>query len=214
MALQRFVVTATILIWALEVLVLAYPQASDLKEVQKTYPRTLSGVVQQISEPTNSTNVPPPPPAPIGAIECFTSGRGRQPTDVRGCRPTLNYFRTFPNYRRIQDFIEDRCPKNPYKPPYAVHQIQSNCAIQIASGNPQIVDNFSFEQARALAMEILEVCQDHGGHGGYAPIGHGVGWAVSVIGYSLPPAPPEPSGLPDQVGLGNVTSVPVMIVEA
>ena len=209
MALQRFVVTVTFLIWGLEVL--AYPQKKHLGEVHKTYIRTSSDVVQQISVPTNSTNAPPLPPAPIGVIECFTSAQGRRTTTVSGCRPTLNYFRGFPDYRKIQDFMEDRYPKNPSKPPYAVHQIHSDCAIQIAAANPTIIDDFSFEQARALAIEILEVCEDHGSRGGVAPIGHGVGWRVSVIGWTLPPDRPSLRGAGD---LGNGTSVPVMVVES
>lgn len=212
MALQRFVVTATLFIWGLEVL--AYPQAKDLGEVQKINPRAASNVVQQISVPTNSTNAPPLPPAAIGLIECYVPGQGRKTTNVTGCRPTLNYFRGFPNYRKIQDFMEGRYPKNPSKPPYAVHHINSNCAIQIASANPAIIDDFSFEQARGLAIEILEVCQDHGGRGGSAPIGHGVGWTVSVIGWTLPPDPPDLPGLLEEGGLRNKTSVPVMLVEA
>ncbi len=47
-------------------------------------------------------------------------------------------------------------------------------------------DDFSFEQARGLAIEILEECEEKGGRGGVAPIGHGVGWAVSVIGWKVP----------------------------
>ena len=110
--------------------------------------------------------------------------------------------------------MEGRYPKNPYKPPYAVHQIHSNCAIQIAATNPTIIDDFSFEQARALAIEILEVCEDHGSHGGVAPIGHGVGWTVSVIGWTLLPDPPDRPNLRGEGGLGNGTSVPVMVVES
>ena len=206
MAVQRFVMTVALLTCGLTTL--AYPQAKDFQEVQ-THPRTLSGIVQRISIPTNSTKAPPLPPAPIGFIECFQDGQGRVTTDVDGCRPTLNYFRSFPAYRRIQDFKEGRWPKLPSKPPYAIHHELSNCAVQIASDDPSIIDDFSFEQARALATEILEVCRDHGGFGGFAPIGHGRGWRVSVIGFRLPPDPPDGTGLLEGIGLGNETLVPV-----
>ncbi len=212
MALQNFVISALLLSCALAVL--AHPQAKDLREAQRTYSRALSGVVQQDSVLTNSTHAPPLPPTPIGIIECFQGGRGRIATDVDGCRPTLNHFRTFPNYRRLQDFIEGRCPKLPSKPPYAVHQVQSTCAIQIYSGNPLTRDAFSFEQVRALATQILEDCQDPGGYGGFAPIGRGVGWEVVVIGFKLPPDPPYRTGLFEDPGSGNGTSVPIEIVEA
>ena len=211
MALQRFIMVAVLFGWSITVS--AYPQAKDLREAQRIHPRTLPGVLQQISLPTNGTTTPPQPPAPIGVIVCFERDQGFPPTDVDGCRPTLNYFRTFPNYRRIQDFMEDRYPKLPSKPPYAVHHKLSNCAVQIASGDPMIIDDFSFEQARALATEILEVCQDSGGHGGTAPIGHGRGWKVSVIGFALPPDPPDGTGLLEEMSSGNETSVPVEVVD-
>ena len=185
MVLPNLLITITLLNWGS--IILAYPQAKGLGVAQRTYPRAVSGVLQQISVPTNNTTTPPLLPAPVGTIECFASGQGRPSTDVDGCRPTLNYFRTFAKYRVIQDFMEDRYPKLPSKPPYAVHHIHSNCAVQIASEDPYTLDTFSFEQARTLATEILEICQDHGGHGGVAPIGHGIGWRVSVIGFKLDP---------------------------
>lgn len=212
MALQSFVMVALGFNW--NTMALAYPQAQNIGETQSILPRLSSNLLQQISVPTNSTNTPPLPPAPIGVIECFHAGQGRRSTDVDGCRPTLNYFRTFPNYRRIQDFMEGRYPKLPSTPPYAVHSVLSTCAIQIASEDPYTIDDFSFEQARALATEILEDCQDHGAYGGFGPIGHGVGWRVSVIGFSLPPDPPDRTGLLDGFTAGNGTSVPVVIVEA
>lgn len=212
MVLQRLFLFPLLLHWSLTAF--AYPQAMHLRELQSVYPRISPNIVHQISVPTNSTSTPPLPPSPIGAIECFQSEQGRQPTDVNGCRPTLNYIRTFPNYRLIQDFMEDRYPKLPSKPPYAVHHVHSNCAVQIASGSPYTIDDFSFEQARALATEILEVCLDHGGHGGWAPIGHGVGWRVGVIGWKLPPDPPDRIGPLEEVVSRNGTLVPVNIVEA
>lgn len=212
MAFQTFFTTAILFGWGLTVV--AYPQAKDLAEAQKTYPRSLPGIVQQISVFTNRTNTPPQPPAPIGVIECFLPARGRSVTDVDGCRATLNHFRSFPKYRLFQNFMEGRYPKLPSTPPYAVHHIHSNCAVQIASGNRYTIDDFSFEQARALATEILEICQDHGGLGGAAPIGHGVGWTVTVIGWSLPPDPPGDIGLLEGIGSVNETLVPVRIVEA
>ena len=215
MALQRFIVTAILFNWALKAL--AYPHAKDLQEVRSIDPWTLSGVIPQLSVPTNSTNAPPRPPrppAPIGVIQCFQQSQSHVHTDVDGCRPTLNYIRTFPNYRRVQDFMEERYPKIPSKPPYAIHHEGSNCALQIASDNPLTIDDFSFEQARALATEILEVCQDRGGRGGFAPIGHGVGWRVCVIGFKLGPGPPVDTSLLEEVGLRNGTSLPVAVVEA
>lgn len=86
--------------------------------------------------------------------------------------------------------------------------------MQIASEDAETVDSFSFEQARALAIEILEVCKDHGGYGGSAPIGHEVGWSVSVVGYAVTPDPPDRTGMLRGLGLENGTLVPIRMVEA
>lgn len=142
-----------------------------------------------LSVPSNTSSASLYPSYPAtNEIKCYTPGDGREPTTVDDCRPVLKFLRTLPNYRKVQDFMEDRSPKQPSKPPYIWHTEDSNCAIQIASGNPLAVDWFSFEEARALATEILEACQAHGGLGGYAPIGeYRTGWDVKVVGYKYPP---------------------------
>ena len=143
----------------------------------------------------NSTRVhvnplpPPPPPASIGVIECFGPHPRRPQTSVDGCRHTLNAIRAFPDYRKVQDFLTGWWPRLPSRPPYAVHDDRSNCVIQIDTGDPRVADDFSFEQVRALATEILEVCTDRGGRGGFAPIGHGTGWRVAVLGFVTPRDP-------------------------
>ena len=53
---------------------------------------------------------------------------------------------------------------------------KSDCAIEIASGNPYIVDRFSYEMVRSVAIDIVEACQDVGGFGGWSPIGNCIGW--------------------------------------
>ena len=186
MALHLFIITAMLYSWISTGS--AYPQSIHPKVSQRTFPPELFNAFPQVSVPINDTDDPlVVPPTAIGEIECFHSGQDRPFTNVEGCRPTLNYFRTFPNYRLVQDFMEARYPKLPSKPPYAVHHTRSNCAVQIASTSPLVIDKFSFEQARALATEILEMCEDSGGHGGVAPIGHGTGWRVAVVGYVLHP---------------------------
>ena len=209
MALQRFSMTAMLFTSAL--IVLAYPNAKDLRALHRTNPSTLSGIVLQSP---NSTNAPPLPPGPIGVIECFPANLDRPYTDVEGCRLTLNYLRTFPDYRKIQYFLEGRYPKLPTKPPYAIHHQESTCALRINSHDPRVMDDFSFEQARALATEILEVCKDRGGRGGFAPIGHGIGWAVTVVGFELPPDPPDGTSLLEEIGKGNGNPLPVVTAKA
>ena len=210
MAPRRFFISAILLTCAINTS--AHPHAIDLRSLQTTNPSTLSIIIPQTSEPDVNSTAPPRPPGPVGAIVCFEAHPTRPKTNVDGCRPTLNYFRGFPNYRLVQDFQEGRYPKVPSKPPYSVHHKHSNCAIEIASNNPSIRDQFSFEQARALATEILEVCQDKGGRGGTARIGHGIGWRVSVVGYILPPDPPDGLGVLEEGGEENGTSSPAVVV--
>ncbi len=176
MALKRCVVTALLLSGSM--MTFAHPRALN--------PPSLSILVPTLF---NTTTAPPRPRPPIGAIVCFTPEASHRTTTVAGCRPTLNHFRSFPNYRLVQDFQQGGLyprPKLPSKPPYAVHNVNSDCAVQIASEREGVRDDFSFEQARGLAIEILEECEGKGGRGGVAPIGHGVGWAVSVIGWKVP----------------------------
>ncbi len=126
-----------------------------------------------------------PPPPPIGAISCFTARASSRQTSVAGCRPTLNYFRSFPNYRLVQDFLQGGLyprPRIPSKPPYAVHHLHSDCAVQIASEEDGVRDDFSFEQARALATEILETCMEMGGRGGRRRLGMGWGGRLVLLG--------------------------------
>ena len=69
------------------------------------------------------------------------------------------------------------------------HVLQSDCVIQVAAASPSATDYFSFKQVRDLAMEVIEYCQDHGGHGGRTGIGVDANYAVQVFAYkSLPPS--------------------------
>lgn len=113
-------------------------------------------------------------------ITCFTTGTH---TNVTSCRPTLNHFRTFPFYRLIQPFREGFSPKLPNKPPLIIYHRESTCAVEIQATSPLIEDEFSYEQVRGVATDIVEECQEEGGFGGYGPVGAGVGWMVKVIGF-------------------------------
>lgn len=149
-------------------------------------PRSLA-----LSLPINTTV-----PLSLGnTVMCMTSDDpSSRPTTIDGCRPNLNWIRTLPNYRRIQDFQENWGPKLRFtggleKPPFTWHVLGSDCAVQVASGNPAVIDHFSFEQVRTLATDIIEECKLGGGkgwgHGGIAPIGRGLGWTVAVSGFVL-----------------------------
>ena len=128
---------------------------------------------------------PSPPPAPHPMrITCFQTGM--RTTTVATCRPTLNVLRTFPFYRRVQTFQESRSPTIPDKPPLYVYVRSSDCALQLASGRPDVVDRFSYEMVRQKAIDIVEECQDYGAFGGWSPMGRGLGWYVKIIGFKEP----------------------------
>lgn len=135
-----------------------------------------------------TTNQPLPSfSTPNPAITCFPSG---STTTVAGCRVALNYFKDFPNYKVVQPFQMGRCPTilNDQKPPLLIFAKEANCAIEITTNKPSdvnIVDAFSFEEVRRLAMDVIEDCQDAGGHGGWSPLGRGVGWHIRVIGVDI-----------------------------
>ena len=124
---------------------------------------------------------PSPQPAPhrLG-ITCFQTGMR---TSVATCRPTLNVLKTFPSYRRVQDFQESRSPTIPDKPPLYIYARASDCALELASGRPDVVDRFSYEMVRQRATDIVEECQDYGGLGGWSSMGRALGWYVKIIGY-------------------------------
>ena len=157
----------------------AHPQLLDpliSTQVPTIFPRSLN-----INPPSNITLL-----IPSRELRCYEPKPGRSSTSIDGCRPTLNYFRTFPKYRVVQDFLEGWWPKEPSPPPYAVHHEASNCAIRIASFDSRVLDRFSFEQVRQLATDILTDCEGNGGVGGIANIGRGLGWTVAVIGIDEP----------------------------
>ena len=159
----------------------------------------------------NSSNIPTPP-SPNSVVTCFMTGDHK--TTVDGCRPTLNYFRTFPDYRLVQPFREGKCPKRPDKPPLIVFSGDADCAVEIASRSLYIEDDFSWEQVRATATDIVADCEDKGGWGGWSPIGRGIGFFVRVIGYVEEGSRGNGSVVGDEVGLGNLTQSAVGVVDA
>ena len=147
----------------------------------------------------SSLSLPPNATAPAYTLSrtghhCHGPGDNRVSVTMEDCRPLFNWVRTLPNYALEQDFQEYRKPRlpnrNPPTPPYTWWDEVRHCALRIIVGSPFLVDNFSFKQARALATELIEECQDYGGFGGSAVIGKNrVGWTVVAIGIDLEPEP-------------------------
>ena len=151
---------------------------------------------------TTSNNITEPP----GDIKCYGPEDVRVPITIDKCRSLLNLLPTFPRYRAIQDFQTGRSPRLPghLTPPYIWWNETTTCGLRVKSHTPLLVQKFAWEQVRALAMDILDYCQETSlGLGGYAPIGiprFGVaGFSVRVVGVTIPPMPP-PDGTDDAFG--------------
>ena len=98
---------------------------------------------------------------------CYRPGGNRQRINMDTCRPLFTWMKTLTNYAVEQDFQEHRRPRlsnmDPTKPPYTWWDDGTYCAIRIMAGNPRVSDRFSFRQARTLATEVVQDCQDSGG---------------------------------------------------
>ncbi|KAL2042751.1 hypothetical protein N7G274_004510 [Stereocaulon virgatum] len=134
-------------------------------------------------------------------IACSTTGNHKITVD--SCRPTLNHFRVFPDYRRIQSFLEGKYPKKE-PPPLILHHKNANCGVKIASLYPLVEDRFSWEQIRATATDIVADCEDKGGWGGWSPVGTGLGFYVRVLGFVEPGSESDTSTVREGVGWGGL----------
>lgn len=150
----------------------------------------------------NTTFVPP------SGIVCYdTEEDVRVPVSIDKCRSLLKVLTTLPRYRAIQDFQIGRSPRLPGlagTPPYTWWNESTTCGIRLESLNPHLAQKFAWVQVRALAMDILDYCEEYSvGYGGLAPIGtpaHGLqGFSVRVVGASNFP-PPLTSGTDDAFG--------------
>ena len=143
-------------------------------------------------------------------IVCYKQGDHHVPITVADCRFLLNNLKGIPNYRRVQPFMEGHMPrlptKDPSTPPYVWHDPETSCTVEIIANNPQLIDMFSFEQARSLATEIIQDCQDTGGFGGESVIGvEKVGWMVRAMGIELDPGVSNDTTVVEEAGQGNGT---------
>ncbi len=86
------------------------------------------------------------------------------------------------------------------------------CIVEIKAIDAHTTDNFSFEQVRVLALDILEHCSNHGSIGGISSIGRGIGWTVAVKGVKLVLSPGggrEPSIAHVTEDISSVTALSV-----
>lgn len=154
------------------------------------FAKSLASILAVWIHTTATLSIPPT----ANSITCFTGGQGDTKTTVEGCRPTLNYLRTLPGYKKPEWFQRGRRPTipatrpgaMPIAPPFLWHLPMSDCILEIDTVARDVVDRFTFEQARALAQIVLDDCQDSGGFGGFAKLGRGLGWQVRVVGFQLP----------------------------
>ena len=126
----------------------------------------------------------------------------RVPISIDKCRSLLKFLTTLPNYRVIQDFQMGRSPRLPGAPPYTWWNESTTCGIRVESRTLNLVQRFAWVQVRALAMDILDYCEEFSvGYGGWAPIGipeFGLeGFSVRVVGVIIYPPPPITRGTDD-----------------
>ena len=162
---------------------------------------TASSVALTLNNTTSNTTIA----APLD-ITCYGPDEVRVPITVDKCRSLLKFITTLRPYRALQDFQTNRSPRLPGTPPYTWWNETTTCGLRVESQNPYLFQRFAWVQVRALAMEILDYCQDTSlGLGGLAPIGIPRpevaidGFSVRVIGATISPAPP-PDGTDDAFG--------------
>ena len=162
---------------------------------------TASSVALALNNTTSNTTTA----VPLD-ITCYGPDAVRVPITVEKCRSLLRFLTTLRPYRALQDFQIAHSPRLPGTPPYAWWNETTTCGLRVESQNPYLVQRFAWVQVRALAMEILDYCQDTSlGLGGLAPIGMPRpgfaldGFSVRVIGATISPEPPA-DGTDDAFG--------------
>ena len=124
----------------------------------------------------------------LGKIACFTPGPRVTRTTFNECRAVLRSVSSFvpgPKYREVQRFKWHSLPRSPRPPPYRFNDPHGNCELNITVADTRIVSEFSFEQAKQAAQEVLQECEDHGHYnGGWSPMTYGLehGWRVEIGG--------------------------------
>ena len=117
-------------------------------------------------------------------IFCFSPDMDSRPTNVDGCRPSLTELRNYESYTIKQAFSTGDYPRPlwPQKPPYFIHPYPSTCNLTIEDNIQNQRAWFSFKDARNLATDILQYCEDDGhGLGGWGLIGEDVRGAPSLV---------------------------------
>lgn len=137
-------------------------------------------------------------------ITCFQpDGDVRLPISIDKCRSLLKVLTTLPSYRAIQDFQMGRSPRLRIgPPPFTWWNSTTLCGIRLESHTPLLVQRFAWLQVRALALDILDYCEEYSvGYGGLAPIGtpeRGTdGFSVRIVGVPIYPPPPITAGTDD-----------------
>ena len=180
------------ILWTNRVSASPYPQfpvASDqlsLTPLSRIAPKAtipLSLSAPSPSRPSTSLSLT----APSKNYLCYDASHGTHPITIEACRKTLAILRQFPNYRNPQEFKEGSFPSLPggITPPYLIGAEDSTCDLVIEARFSGIVEEFSFEQARTLATNIIVDCSSDGnpGYGGESPIGRKLGgWLVRAKG--------------------------------
>ncbi|KAL9044485.1 MAG: hypothetical protein Q9214_002378 [Letrouitia sp. 1 TL-2023] len=160
---------------------------------------------ENVSEPSQLPSLPffsspprPHPPPPQRVI-CYQPQPDKHRTSFAECRKVFRILPTLMEgwrYRRVQRWVRGYSPHLPRArgfPPFLFGAPGSNCKFGIQIIDRRIEGEFSFEQAKNLAQDVLQECEERGLYfGGNALIvpAQTFGWRVEILGK----AEPEPPG--------------------
>ncbi|KAL9614169.1 MAG: hypothetical protein Q9167_001321 [Letrouitia subvulpina] len=158
---------------------------------------------QNVSTPSK---LPPPPlspspprPPPPHRLFCYQP-HDKHRTTFAECRKVFRILPTLMEswrWRRVQRWIRGYSPHLPRArgfPPFRIGAPGSNCQMNILIADPRIEGDFSFEQTKNLAQDVLQECEERGlyfgGYGLMVPT-LALGWRVEILGK---PEPEPPGG--------------------
>ena len=132
---------------------------------------------------THNTSEEPQVSSP--KVRCFGPEQYDTYVDYPRCRPVLDVLTSYDHAQTPHRFIYRQEPRIPYAPPFHFWQDDRGCAITVSTWNKHAVEEFSMQQLRRIATNLLIQCWDQGGYGGLQQVISPDGWWISIHG----PAP-------------------------
>ncbi|KAI4159735.1 MAG: hypothetical protein LQ342_006350 [Letrouitia transgressa] len=132
---------------------------------------------------------PSSPQPDAGMIWCYPPSQWHPPVLFSECR---KIFRALPDIMSAhqwitkQRFFAHRSPRSPqHPPPFNWRFIDVDCVFNLTTTDPSIIEEFSFMEAKQLAQDVLQECEDrHQYRGGFATLFRDKprGWRVEIGG--------------------------------